>query len=621
MGDEKRTVEFKFKTTADNAGGEAVNKQAGELKKRFDDLAKKLNEVSKDGATVKTKAILPLAMALEALKKEAEEAGIAVEGLDKAAVSLEKAGINAVKTSEAMEDLTKKFGDQSAKAGGLGDLWDKGGTKMERFRNGAGMLAGALGTGLAIGTGIAKKAGVDFTETLSTMSEWAAKAAVAINTGITKSMEWLAGVLVKVAKFFKMDAAAQFLEDIKSGLDGIAVADANRAKNMAAAEEAQKRNLALLEKEKELRGKALQERVQQAENEVSLNGKTYKDLMRLRGAKMDLARFEKKSKAEIRAIEIETNQAVAASQKEAIDSLVKDAEARTAKEKAEADKRLAIEVATAAKAKAIGQEFFSAQTAAVDAELAHLQATGKLEIKHFVALTQKKIDLAWAASDAGIAAAQAKANAEKALADATLAMEDAAAHAKADAAVGGINAGLGAAAAAFPENKEIQVGQTVMATYEASTNAYKSAAAIPYVGFILGPVAAALALVAGFKNVQQITSTPEPKASVSSPSFDDPMNDALAKIAGRKSAIDVVNHTTQGFREQLASGQSQRMDGNTTQATFPGGGGGGGRQGDTFNVRGSGPTEQVLRKLSRGLRKYDQKIEVNVQGKRGKRVF
>lgn len=46
--------------------------------------------------------------------------------------------------------------------------------------------------------------------------------------------------------------------------------------------------------------------------------------------------------------------------------------------------------------------------------------------------------------------------------------------------------------------------ETLINTYAAATAAYKSAAAIPYVGFILGPIAAGAALAAGIANVAAI---------------------------------------------------------------------------------------------------------------------
>lgn len=52
------------------------------------------------------------------------------------------------------------------------------------------------------------------------------------------------------------------------------------------------------------------------------------------------------------------------------------------------------------------------------------------------------------------------------------------------------------------------VAQTTMKTYEGAMAAYASAAAIPYVGWLLGPMAAAAVVAAGMANVQQIRSTP-----------------------------------------------------------------------------------------------------------------
>lgn len=52
------------------------------------------------------------------------------------------------------------------------------------------------------------------------------------------------------------------------------------------------------------------------------------------------------------------------------------------------------------------------------------------------------------------------------------------------------------------------VAQTVMKTYEGAMAAYASASAIPYVGWILGPAAAAAVVAVGMANVQRIRSTP-----------------------------------------------------------------------------------------------------------------
>ena len=54
--------------------------------------------------------------------------------------------------------------------------------------------------------------------------------------------------------------------------------------------------------------------------------------------------------------------------------------------------------------------------------------------------------------------------------------------------------------------KAVAIAQATMDTWRAANAAYASAAAIPGVGFVLGPVAAAAAVAAGLANVQKITS-------------------------------------------------------------------------------------------------------------------
>lgn len=70
-------------------------------------------------------------------------------------------------------------------------------------------------------------------------------------------------------------------------------------------------------------------------------------------------------------------------------------------------------------------------------------------------------------------------------------------------------------AGAFEENtaayKAIKITETTISTYVAAQKAYESASAIPGVGFLLGPAAAAAAVASGLKAVQNITQTQVPK--------------------------------------------------------------------------------------------------------------
>lgn len=63
---------------------------------------------------------------------------------------------------------------------------------------------------------------------------------------------------------------------------------------------------------------------------------------------------------------------------------------------------------------------------------------------------------------------------------------------------------------AFEVGRAAAIGQAIVNTYTAATSAYKSAADIPYVGWILGPVAAAGAIAAGMAQVSAIRSQQMP---------------------------------------------------------------------------------------------------------------
>ena len=60
--------------------------------------------------------------------------------------------------------------------------------------------------------------------------------------------------------------------------------------------------------------------------------------------------------------------------------------------------------------------------------------------------------------------------------------------------------------AMFEVGKAAAQGENAISTARAAMNAYASASAIPYIGFILGPVAAAAAVAAGISNAQKINS-------------------------------------------------------------------------------------------------------------------
>jgi hypothetical protein len=87
--------------------------------------------------------------------------------------------------------------------------------------------------------------------------------------------------------------------------------------------------------------------------------------------------------------------------------------------------------------------------------------------------------------------------------------------AKVGMAMDGASTLIALSTSAFGENKVAAIASTTIETYKAATSAYASLAAIPVVGPALGIVAAGLAIVAGLKNVQKITSTSKPSSSLS----------------------------------------------------------------------------------------------------------
>jgi TP901 family phage tail tape measure protein len=80
--------------------------------------------------------------------------------------------------------------------------------------------------------------------------------------------------------------------------------------------------------------------------------------------------------------------------------------------------------------------------------------------------------------------------------------------------MGGLFENLASLANAFGKRgskaaKALAIAGATVKMYEAAVNAYASAAAIPYIGWIMGPIAAASAIAAGAAQIAQIKATPE----------------------------------------------------------------------------------------------------------------
>lgn len=180
----------------------------------------------------------------------------------------------------------------------------------------------------------------------------------------------------------------------------------------------------------------------------------------------------------------------------------------------------------------------------------------------------------------------------------------------------GASAMLSVASQAFGDQKEFAIAQAIMNTYQAATGAYNALAMIPIVGPALGAVAAALAIVAGLKNVEEIdaaqpggtgpTGTTGRTSLAGAPSFDDPQNDAAARFAGRMSARDVAGHFGGGFREELMSGMAHTAAGNTA-----GPGSMSSEHHDHLHLHGShvDPPDHYVRAFTRAQKKRNTTVE------------
>jgi len=114
------------------------------------------------------------------------------------------------------------------------------------------------------------------------------------------------------------------------------------------------------------------------------------------------------------------------------------------------------------------------------------------------------------------------------------------------------NTALGAAAAIFGDHKEIAIAQAIVNTYEGASKALAQ-------GGIYGTILAAVVIAAGLAQVAKISSTNPRSGSGGGPSttgrgFDDPSNDAAARMGGARWARDMVREWTSGVSAGWAAG-------------------------------------------------------------------
>lgn len=528
--------DIKFKVT----GKFAVDGES-EVRQSFAQVAESLTKVETSGK-VTAKQLASIRVAMDEAAKSADKTAAEMHALAASEESFKKLSGRMELQRTALFNLNDETKEAVTRNRGLKESLFDGATGMERMKNATTAVGGALATGFAVGVGIAKAAGVDFTESLNVMKSAAEKFGRAINSAVVGGLEMIVGPVAKLAKLVGLDGLAADLEDAKLGLVGMAEAtyavadahknDAEKLKQLEAAEKARA----------EAARKALEE------------------------AKRAAAERKRLLEEEVRTFERSMQQ-----QADIMKRMFLDVQ-RAARERYAEEYRLekemrAWELEGAKERKQLAAEADAIATARFEKEMAARQAAENLKIQQDQATIDRQVTMA--------------------------------------------NAVVGLASQAFGNTKEVAIAQAIINTYEGATKAYAQ-------GGIYGAALAAIVVAAGMMQVQKIASTEAPEGGeASAPSFDDPANDAMARMAGRSSARDFVSHYNGGFRDIMTGAAPAGRDGVTSRATsLPmGGRGGGGGGTTTINVVAAPMTSShdTAKAVYRQLRKtHDVVIRKNV---------
>jgi len=645
-----------------------------QARNRLDAINTEILKLAADGSPRGIKALAKLQVEAKDLGKTFDLTEKELKGLDAGLKTIDKstkAATNSItRQKAAMFQLSDAVRDDVAQGKLSNELWDDSRGKFGRLTNAVGMLGAAFSGGFATGVQIAKKAGIDFTESLAVLNDVGTFLADSLNKGITDALGWvteklgkLMGVLASFSPGFKgaFLAAEQFLKTTAEGFDGLADAQKKKRDDDEKAAKAQEEAILLAN-----------EQILKAEIYNQTHKQSVKGIKAVTAAQVALATAEKKSALEIQKIKVEGAKNVKEfirAEKEDRDQLDKDlraiderywqehldrvrrayqstegiAAAFAAKKVAAAQTEIALlgptgplienlrkaktlEIAITAKT---AEEKLAAEMA-LDEEIANLQmqalererALGKIELGEYKKRVAAILKLTSLGAEARFQIEAQATEARIELGDRELTWEGMNARQKRDYVVAGANTQLAVYAQAFPENKEIKIAQTIMNTYDAAMGAYSALSLIPYVGPVLGALAAAAAVKFGLDQVGQIRAQKPPsQKKIDAPSFDDPANDAAARFAGQQSARDLVNHFRGGhnyaMRQELATGTAFERDGNTTRATSFAGRR---REGKIeLHVHGhvSTPPREYVKAFTRAQRVQSKTVEKKVIGNRG----
>lgn len=578
MADDKN-VTFKVtgQFTTDGEGKvvgaiQGIGNEAKKTASPVDALSAKIDRAFAAGG-VRANGIAKLTVELNELKKTGKLTEEELEKLALAEAKLGQATQKVIQTRVAMADLKEEIGAGVKNQTLANDLFDKSAGTLGQLKGAALGVGGAFAGGFATGVAIAKKAGVDFTEALALLDKTTKTVAEGLDKGINAAMGWLAEKAGIAADALGMKGLGRTVLDTADALRTQSKVNQERAKNEEAANRATAHAVAL------------------AKEQIALYGESELRIRELTAAELERARFEKKSADEIRAIEVEGIVALREFRKEqreaaeeqkrkayeemmAVANLLKAKQHSFAKALEIHQKTIALQEKEAKEALesfrkiAEGQRILEERGIAqaeklLNRKASHEQSVGRMSIAKLKEFEAERLNLLKLRVQLGMASIEELEQAELESQDRILEATRASANASVQMGIGVANSLVDAANVLAGNNKEAALAKVLVDAAQASIAIWTGSESI------YEKLAAEILVVAqGVKAYQDVESAPDVKGKkIAAPSFDDPVNDAAARAAGRASAIDVTNHFRTGFVSTLTAGNAFNSNGNTTTAT------------------------------------------------------
>lgn len=286
---------------------EDLGEKAGKLSP-IADLAKRAKELA-DSSRPSIRALNELTQEIEELRGAADLTEDQIKQLAEAEAQLAKVEARIVQQRVGIVNLKDDIKDATKVGRGWREELFDGATTLERVQSAATKLGGALAVGLATGFQLARKAGVDFTESMAVLDKVTTTVATSLNKGINKALEFLARGHAEMFALFKKDnSVSKWLKDLGDGLEierKVAEGRIGLEEREKAAKEAAEKAEERKKKEHEAAVKLAEEAVRHAENEILAHGQTLERIDALIAARQRLNAVVKGGAEENRRIQLE----------------------------------------------------------------------------------------------------------------------------------------------------------------------------------------------------------------------------------------------------------------------------------------------------------------------------